>query len=102
MTPKSPTPGQKYKIQVEVKKGEKKTLQGKPNLAQPPFLAPNGAGQYIPFQRKADGSRALAYAVRTTSVPQMIQEEKNVEPDIQKRLNELLSKRLDYHMNRVK
>lgn len=102
MTPKAPTPGQKYKIQFEVRKGQKKTLQGKPNLAQPAFLAPNGAGQYIPFQRRADGSRGLAYSVRTTSVPQMIQEEKDVEPDIQKRLNELLSKRLEYHMSKAK
>lgn len=101
MTPTAPIPGKKYDIKFEVKKGRKQILHGKDDLGQPPFLASNGYGAYIPFQRKAD-SREIAYSVRTTSVPQMIQDESSVEAEIQRRLDELLSKRLDYHMSRMK
>ncbi len=102
MTPKvPPMPAKKYKIKYEIKKGTKQTLEGKPNLAKPPFLAPNGYGQNIPFQRRIEG-RDLAYSVRTVSVPQMIKNERDVQPELERRLTELLSKRLDYHMSKIK
>ena len=101
MTPTAPTPGKKYNIKFEVKKGKKEILHGKSYLGQPPFLAPNGYGTYIPFQRKAD-SREIGYSVRTTSVPQMIEDDNTVEAEIQRRLDELLSKRLEYHTSRMK
>lgn len=98
MTPTAPTPGQKKGITVEIFKGQKRALQGKPEYSRPAFLASNGHGAYLPFQRKADGKLA---AIRTLSVPQMIENEDRVSYQIEERLSELLSKRFNYHMSKI-
>ncbi len=49
MTPTAPTPGQKKGITVEIFKGQKRALQGKPEYSRPAFLASNGHGAYLPF-----------------------------------------------------
>lgn len=95
---RSPKP---YKIKIKVKKGHTEELSGKYNT--PPFMAPvkKGSHKLIPFQR-TPGGKFVMDAIKTTSIPQMIDEEKTVRPAIQNELSELLGKRLDYHMSKIK
>lgn len=86
-----------YQITVEIHKGQSKTLQGK--YGTPPFLGSNGAGAYIPFQRKSE-IRSSVVSVTSTSVPQMITNEKVAET-IQKNIEEGLTKRLEHHTERA-
>lgn len=92
-------PFRKYTIKVEIHKGEKKTLDGNDKYNTTPFLASNGYGTYIPFQRRSE-KRTDMVSIRTTSIPQMITNEK-VSEDIQKRIDEGLSKRLEHHVEQV-
>lgn len=86
-------PIKEYKIKTEIHKGKQKTLP------EGTFLGSNGAGQYIPFQRKGM-NRGDIKAVRTVSVPQMISNEK-VEEKIQEAIEENLTKRLNHHADRI-
>ena len=51
---------------------------------------------YIPFQRKSTDRKDIQ-AIKTVSVPQMIDSERTA-PNITKAINENLGKRLDHHM----
>ena len=86
-----------YQITVEIHKGQAKTLKGKYDTT--PFLGGNGAGTYIPFQRKSE-ARGSITSVTSTSVPQMITNEKVAET-IQKNIEEGLTKRLEHHTERA-
>ena len=81
-------------ITVEIHKGQKKTLSGK--YSAPPFLATNGGGGYIPFQRRSE-SRTDIVSIKSTSVPQMITNEKVAE-SIQQKINEGLQSRLEHNV----
>lgn len=85
------------KIKVEIHKGKKETLNGK--YEPKPFLATNGYGTFLPFQRKGD-MRERIVSIKTTSVPQMITNEK-VSEDIQKRIEEGMEKRLEHHIQQA-
>lgn len=80
-------------ISVEIHKGQKKTLSG--NYSAPPFLATNGGGGYIPFQRRSE-SRTDIVSIKSTSVPQMIEHEK-VAASIQEKIDEGMKARLEHH-----
>ena len=84
-------------ITVEIHKGQKKTLSGK--YAPAPFLAPNGSGEYLPFQRRSE-RRGDIVSIKSTSVPQMIENEK-VANSIQEKINEGLQKRLEHNASRA-
>lgn len=84
-------------ISVEVHKGQKKELRGK--YEGTPFLASNGGGGYIPFQRRSE-ERSDVVSIKSTSVPQMIENEK-VAANIQTRISEGLQKRLEYHVEQA-
>ncbi len=89
----------KYKISFEVRKGNRRIVQGKSNL-QTPFLAPvkKGDSKYIVFQRKGK-SRTDMYSFRTVSVPQMIGNS-HVKSQIDKRIREETEKRLQHNLDR--
>lgn len=91
-------PFRKYTIKVEIHKGKKEILNGKQGRSKP-FLADNGYGTNIPFQRKGD-LRTNMVSVRTTSVPQMVTNKK-VSEDIQKRIDEGMKARLEHHVQRA-
>ena len=84
-------------ITVEIHKGQKVELSGK--YAPAPFLATNRGDGYIPFQRQGE-ERSDIVSIKTTSVPQMITNEK-VAAAIQDKINEELPKRLEYHASRM-
>ena len=84
-------------ITVEIHKGQKVELSGK--YAPAPFLATNRGDGYIPFQRRGE-ERSDIVSIKTTSVPQMITNEK-VAAAIQDKINEELPKRLEYHASRM-
>lgn len=85
------------KIKVEIHKGKKETLNGK--YGPKPFLATNGHGTFLPFQRMGDMRESIV-SIKTTSVPQMITNEK-VSEDIQKRIEEEMGKRLEHHIQQA-
>lgn len=97
MTPKAkPEGGRRYTVKAKIKKdGPKKTLSSRA------FLAPvSGEGStQIPFQRKGS-SRLPVEAIKTLSVPQMIENDK-VSSEIQKRIEEGLSKRMEHNMEQA-
>ena len=95
MTPRlRPAGNAKYKIKVAIKKG------GKKELGSHTFLAPSGAaGPEIPFKRTT-AQRLPIEAVKTLSIPQMIDNEV-VSADIQKRIDDVLTKRLQHHIDRL-
>lgn len=86
-----------YQIKVEIHKGKWETLQGK--YGTTPFLASNGGGAYLPFQRKGE-ERQPVVSIRSTSVPQMITNEK-VSKDIQHKIEEGITKRLEHHVEQA-
>lgn len=92
------SPQKPYQITVEILKGHPETLHGKPNYSTP-FLASNGAGLNLPFQRKSS-KRTDMKSVRTISVPQMITNE-TVAENIQEKIKDGLSKRLDHHLEQM-
>ena len=59
----------------------------------------NGAGLNLPFQRKSS-KRTDMKSVRTISVPQMITNE-TVAENIQEKIKDGLSKRLDHHLEQM-
>ena len=92
MTPKKRPAKPGYRVSVEIKKGSKF------RLPKNVFLADNGGGTEIPFQREGD-SRYPIRSVKSVSVPQMITN-KDVSESIQKRVNEELDKRLQHNIER--
>lgn len=96
MTPKKrPEAGKKYTVKATIYKGKKKAL------GSSAFLAPSGAAgtTEIPFKRTSE-KRLPIEAIRTVSIPQMITNEK-VAADIQARMDELLTTRLQHNTERL-
>lgn len=95
MTPKTrPQGGKKYTVKAAIFKGQKKVL------GTSVFLAPTATGgTEIPFKRETV-KRLPIEALRTVSIPQMIENEQ-VSADIQKRIDELLSARLQHNTERL-
>ena len=89
-----------YQIKMTVKKGHRATIGGDAYLAP----AGKGGGPVLPFQRKGDG-RTPVHAVHTLSVPQMIAGEgaqrTGSQPEIEKKLEELLEKRFDHYVDQL-
>lgn len=79
-----------YQISYEVYKGSRKNLSGDV------FLGANPRGGFIPFQRTGS-DRSEIRSIKTTSVPQMITNEK-VSTALSARLDEGLGKRLEHHL----
>ena len=127
MTPKAPkSDGGTYTLKATIIKGERTTLGKVKKLTkkQRAALGKNFRGEgtrssdhspimlmrtgntkvngtnYIPFQRKS-ANRGDIHAIRTLSVPQMIDSER-VRPNINKAIDEKLGKRLDHHMKLLK
>ena len=99
MSPKKRTLNKRrYTVKATFFKGQKKTLKGK--YDPPVFLAPQKQGVVLPFQRMGD-SRKPVYVIHTTSIPQMIENEQ-VATDIQGRIDELLTTRLQHNIERMK
>lgn len=124
MTPKAPPAGA-YTLKAEIIKGEKKTLgkvkkltkKQKAALAKnfrregtrtsersPIMLMPTGnkkldGTSYIPFRRMSTDRKDIK-AIKTISVPQMIDSERTA-PNITKAINENLDKRLDHHLKQL-
>ena len=99
MSPKKrPLNKKRYTVKATFFKGQKKTLKGKYDT--PVFLAPQKQGVVLPFQRMGD-SRKPVYVIHTTSIPQMIENEQ-VATDIQGRIDELLTTRLQQNIERMK
>ena len=95
MTPKArPAGGRKYTVKASIHKGEKKALGSKVFLAQ---SGGEGTTQ-IPFQR-VGSARLPIKAVKTVSVPQMIDNEE-VNAAIYERIGEEGIKRLNHHVDR--
>ena len=86
---KPPAP---YSVTAEIKKGKRV------NLGSSVFLGSNKGAGVIPFQRSGDG-RTPVESIKTVSVPQMITNEQVAE-QIQKNIDEGLSKRLEHHAER--
>ncbi|MCI5996113.1 MAG: hypothetical protein MRZ45_09265 [Blautia sp.] len=81
-------------ITVEIHKGQKKVLSGK--YDNTPFLASNRGDGFIPFQRRGE-ERSDIVSIKTTSVPQMITNEK-VSASIQEKIIEGIQSRLEHHV----
>lgn len=86
-------PAPKKEITAEIKNGQRKSLG--PHV----FLGGNGSGGYIPFERKGPGRKADLEAIRTVSMPQMIDNPK-VREEITEKVNVLLEKRLKHNIER--
>lgn len=98
MSPKKPPSNKKiYTVKATFFKGQKKTLKGKYDT--PIFLAPQKQGVVLPFQRVGD-SRTPVYVIHTTSIPQMIENEQ-VATDIQGRIDELLTTRMQHNIEQA-
>ena len=96
MTPKKrPEGGKKYTVKAAIMKGQKKSL------GSSTFLAPSGSAgtTEIPFKRATE-KRLPIVAIRTVSIPQMITND-TVAADIQTRMDELLSTRLQHYTDRI-
>lgn len=87
-------PAPKKEITAEIKNGQRKSLG--PHV----FLGGNGSGGYIPFVRKGPGRKADLEAIRTVSMPQMIDNPK-VREEITEKVNVLLEKRLKHNIERL-
>lgn len=87
-----PASGVPYQVTAEIKKGQRKTLSSKAFLAHA-----GGAGtKEIPFQRTGQ-SRLPIEAIKTISVPQMIETGDGVKPQIEEAINEGLEKRFNHY-----
>lgn len=85
---KAPAP---YNITAEIKKGKRVTIgDGQA------FLGTNKGTGMIPYQREGDG-RTPIRSIKTVSVPQMVTNPEVAE-QIQKNIDEGLSKRLQHHV----
>lgn len=122
LTPKVPKVGGSYTLKATIIKGKRSTLGKVKKLTKkqraalgknfrregtrksdhsPIMLMSTGnkkaeGTNYIPFQRKST-RRSDVEAIKTLSVPQMIDSERTT-PGITKALNDNLGKRLDHHM----
>lgn len=96
MLPKERKERGPYVVSAKIKKsGNRKPLSSKAFLA-----AAGGAGTtQIPFQRSGT-ERLPIEAIKTVSVPQMIDNER-VSKNIYTRMNEELGKRLEHHMKQI-
>ena len=83
-------------VQVEVKKGHKRTLKGK--WMSTPFIASMRGSPAMPFQRSSQKNQTVK-SMRSVSIPQMITNDK-VAADINKRIDTELGKRLQHHLDR--
>lgn len=83
----------KYTVTAEIFKGQRKSLG--PNV----FLGGNKGTGEIPFQRTGK-ARTPIEAIKTLSIPQMITNE-TVAAQIQKNIDEGLTKRLENHMKQA-
>lgn len=94
MQPKERSP-KPYRVSQAVFKGQRKKLPAGV------FLASSGGedSTQIPFQRESS-ERYPIKSIKTLSVPQMIENEK-VQPLIQEKIDEGLSKRLEHNVNRM-
>jgi hypothetical protein len=82
-----------YTVTAEIFKGQRKALGS--NV----FLGTNRGAGDIPFQRTGR-ARTPIEAIKTVSIPQMIQNE-TVAAQIQTSLDELLMTRLNHHIERL-
>ena len=84
-----PASGKPYQVTAEVKKGQRKTLSSQA------FLSHTGGAdsKEIPFQRRG-ASRLPIDAIKTLSVPQMIESKEGIKPKIEKAIEEGLKKTL--------
>lgn len=124
MSPKAPNPGGSYTLKATIHKGQRTTLGKVKKLTKkqrvalgknftrsgerrsdhsPIMLMHTGntraeGTNYIPFQRVST-DRKDVIAIKPTSLPQMIRNERTAE-GIQKAINENLGKRLDHYMDR--
>lgn len=95
MNPKTrPAGGRRYSVKASIHKGQKKALGSKVFLAQ----SGSEGTTHIPFQREGSG-RLPIRAVKTVSVPQMIDNEE-VNAAIYERIAEEGIKRLNHHVDR--
>lgn len=81
-----------YQVTAEIYKGKRKVL------GSGVFLGSNGSSD-IPFQRKG-ATRTPIEAIRTVSVPQMIENE-DVAAQIRKNIDEGLTKRIEHHTEQI-
>ena len=101
--PLSPVPFQMTPKTREASQGKvikAKILGQKKPLPEDAFLGNNGSGTYLPFQRVGDARLPLR-AIKTVSVPQMIDNEE-VRAILSAKLEELLANRLSHNMSQVK
>lgn len=94
---------QPYPISAEVKKGNRRQLHGKSRNTGKPFLAHAGGAntKQIPFQRETD-SRLPIMALKTVSVPQMVEDGKgNIKPKVEQVINENLKKRFEHYCEQL-
>lgn len=92
MTPKKRPTGKSYRISAQIIKGS--TVKLPPDV----FLADNGGGTQIPFQREGT-DRYPIKAIKTVSVPQMLGND-TVAEELTKRIGTELGKRLEHHIER--
>lgn len=83
-------------INVEVHKGKKVALTGRYDTT--PFVTSMKGSPVMPFQRRTQ-ERSSAVSLRSTSVPQMITNDKVAE-EINKNISDGLAKRLEHHLER--
>jgi hypothetical protein len=84
--------GRRAPITAEIKKGQRKQLH--PDA----FLGSNKGGGYIPFRRHTNKAYPI-YAIKTLSMPQMVQNE-IVYKKISNKVNSELEKRLAHNVKR--
>jgi len=82
-----------YQVSAEIYKGKRTVFPGQT------FLGTNKGTGYIPYQREGDG-RTPIKALKTVSIPQMIENEEVTEI-LGTALQELLEKRLDHNIDKV-
>ena len=83
-----------YTVTSEIKKGARKALSSIAFLAH----SNGGASKSLPFQREG-ASRLPIEAIKTLSVPQMVQDGKaDLKPAVEKTINENLEKRFHHYM----
>ena len=105
MSPTSRPKGKKsYQITAEIKKGNREVLHGKPEYSGKPFIASNGHGQNIAFQRRGTAGKKGAtertnlYGITSISIPQMVEDGNgNLKPRVEQTINENLEKRFRHY-----
>lgn len=89
---KRPEGGRKYTVRAKIK-------QTKVALGSSVFIADNGHGSVLPFQRKGD-ARLPIKSIKTLSVPQMVDNEE-VREKIAAALQEKMAEAIDKKLGRV-